>query len=175
MLPLRLFLFLLFGLSSLASYSQDILWLEKPPFKRLAVNPGDSIVVKFVGEDYPYSYRYFGARGDYLYVRGDSIPVAEVGALWVRRNRNQRHWLGMLASSGISTAIFTPIGALANVRPALWTAREGIVVGAAFVGGLGFAKLMLRLVWKRYRITAGGWRLRVLPPIEDSVRPVGGG
>lgn len=172
MLPIRLFLLPLLLAGPLLSFSQDILWLEKPPFKRVMVNPGDSIVVKFLGEDFPYSYRYGGARGDFIYVRGDSIPAADIGEMWVRRSRASRYWLGMMAGNGIAVAVFTPVGALLNVPLSNWTRREGVIVGAAFVGGLAFAKLMRRLVWKRYRFKAGAWRLAVRPRIEDSVAPV---
>lgn len=158
----------------LLGQAQDLLWVQKSPWKRKLVEPGDSIMVKFVGEGYAYPYFYRGARGSYIYVRNDSIPVSEVSELWVRRSRNSRYWLSMMAGNGIAVSLFTTAGALINQPRSWWTTGNTLVLGAIVAGGIAFAKLMIRFAWRRYKIRGNAWQLRIVPPIERSVGGPGG-
>jgi len=152
-------------------FAQHQLFLEKPPFKRVEIQPGDSIRIQLKGGDYMIGLTYQGSQDSMLYVSNDSIPLNVVDRIWLRRSKASIHWLGSLVGSGLTAAIVFPplmvIDALSRggLRP--YDARR---IGVSVGGGLLIAGYFYRLRWKRFRL-GDKWRLAIRQPVEDTVVP----
>ena len=163
---------LLLILSPMASQAQDELYIEKPPFKRDLIQPGDSIRIQFVGSKQMFGFTYQGARDSMLFVSGDSIPLSIIERFWLRRPKSTIHWLSMIVGSGLSAAIiFPPLMALDAITRGGFEDYDFRRIGISVGGGITVAALFYRWRWKRYRL-GDKWRLAIREPIENTV---GGG
>ncbi len=168
--PFLLVLFLLLGISPV--WSQDNLYLEKPPFKRQQIQPGDSIRIQLKNQDFMMGFRLQGAHDSVIYVRGDSIGLDQIEKIWLRRPRNAAYWIKMISYAGFTAGILFPplmvIDALTRGGLESYDARR---IGIAAAGGLSIGFWFHHLRWKRIKLN-GKWQLAIRTPIEDTV---GGG
>jgi|GEM_PF-6582068 len=169
-----IFFCLLMTKSSL--HAQDQLFVEKPPFKRKAVQVGDSVRVRLKGSSSMLGFRYQGARGDSLFLSGGGYQVDEFDRFWVHRPRNSRYWLSMLASSGLTmVVIFPPLMLLDAFSRGNGVQRsDWRRIRNSIASGLAIVFFFRRLVWKRYKI-GDKWILKVRPRVENTVLPQQGG
>ena len=99
---------LMLGIGPHHSLAQHQLFLEKPPFKRVEVQPGDSIRIQLKGSENMVGLTFQGARDSMLFVSNDSIPLDVVDRIWLRRSKASIHWLGSIVGSGLTAAIVFP-------------------------------------------------------------------
>lgn len=165
-------LLLLFGLLPQLLMAQEDLFLEKPPFKRIQIEPGDSIRMKIQGDAFTYSDRFIKVKDSFLFTRVDSLPVQEIEEISIRRSQLSRHWLGQATAVFLQAAIFYPIMVVINRPFPQWERKHFIQTGAVIVGGvLGF-KMMSKSGWKMYKLWKGKWHLNHRIPLERSVVPI---
>lgn len=162
-------LFALLILSYSPLFSQENFYLEKPPFKRILIEPGDSIRVQIVGMDQMVGLKYQGARDSTIFLSGDSLRLDQIEKIWIRRPRNARYWLSMVMGCGLSAAlIFPPLMALDAVSRGGFQDYDIRRIGISLGGGLSIAAFAYRARWKRFRLDKR-YRLAIRPLVENSV------
>lgn len=154
------------------AYSQDNFYLEKPPFKRTLIEPGDSVRVLIRGTENMIGLTFQGARDSTLFLSGDSLRLSQIEQIWIQRPRNVRYWLKMIVLSGYTAAILFPPLMVADAlgRGGFQdydTRRIGISVGL----GLSMVAIGKRLRWKRFKLDGDKFQLAIRPPVERSVIP----
>ncbi len=155
--------------------SQSEFYLEKPPFKRTLIQPGDSIRVMITGMDRMIGLQYQGARDSTLFLSGDSLRLDQIERIWLRRSRNGRYWMGMIVSCGLSAAlVFPPLMIIDAVSRGGFENYDIKRIGYSIGGGLSIAAITYRFRWKRYKLD-GNHRLAIRIPVEKSVLPASPG
>ena len=171
-LSLYFFLFGFFGSLATGVIAQDNLYVEKPPFKRILVEPGDSIRILQKGMDKMVGFTYQGAKDSTLYLSGDSLHLSLIEKLWIRRSKTAIHWLGSVVGGGLTAAlVFPPLMLVDALGRGGLENRDWRRMGISVAGGLSIAAIFYRWRWKRYRF-GDKWQLAIRVPVEKTV---GGG
>lgn len=164
---LGFFLYLL--LLPLLLPAQEELLLEKPPFKRIQIQPGDSIRLR-TGQ-FTFARQFVKIKDSMLVTRLDSLPIASIEEISISRSQLSRHWLSEIGQFCVRVQLFYPVMVLINRPLREWRRKHYIQTGAVLVAGIAGSRVTAKVGWKKYKLWKGKWFLNHRLPVEQSVVP----